>query len=194
MEWLSVLVFSCAANIDNLVVGFSYGVKGVRIPVLSNILIAVLSGVGTFLSMTAGKWLSACLPAAVCHLAGGLMLVGMGGWTCWQALKGRKKEDGKQGIMQNPEQADKDKSGHIQPSEAILLGGALVLNNLGMGVGASVLGLPVTAAACFSAVLSFVFMTAGGYLGKRLSGKLRHALVLSGLCIIALGLYGCFGG
>lgn len=190
MSWLSVFVFACAANIDTLIVGFSCGLKCVRIPLLSNVLIALLTGMGTFASMTAGVCIETLLPASLCRVIGGLMLVGIGLWTIWQGARARDGAPTQQCIMQNPQQADKDHSGRIEWKETFLLAGALVLNNIGMGIGASILGLPVWPTSLCTMALSFVFVGAGLRLGRVLSGRTKLAFVFSGLLVIALGVYG----
>ncbi|ORX22526.1 sporulation membrane protein YtaF, partial [Thermoanaerobacterium sp. PSU-2] len=57
MHVISSLLFSISANIDNFTVAIAYGIKKIRIGILSNLLIALVSGIGTFLSMFIGLFI-----------------------------------------------------------------------------------------------------------------------------------------
>jgi putative sporulation protein YtaF len=187
MLWLSVLAFALAANTDNLAVGFSYGVRQVRIPARSNALIAALTGAGTFAAMTAGGWLFGLLPPAVCQTLGGLTLIGLGAASVVKGLRGNRSPENTDGVMRDPALVDKDRSGRVEPREAFLLAWALSLNNMGLGAGAAALALPAAWASLVTAGVSFLFIAAGGFLGRRLPVRLRVASALSGLCLMALG-------
>jgi putative Mn2+ efflux pump MntP len=50
---LAVLVLATSSNFDNVGVGIAYGIRGTCIPFASNLIIAVISGTGTLLSMLA---------------------------------------------------------------------------------------------------------------------------------------------
>lgn len=54
MHWISIILIGIAANLDNLGIGLAYGVKRVKIPVLSNAVIAIMSMIVTFVAVTAG--------------------------------------------------------------------------------------------------------------------------------------------
>ncbi|MDR3206759.1 MAG: manganese efflux pump [Oscillospiraceae bacterium] len=190
MVWLSVLTFALAANIDNLAVGFSYGLKHVRIPAASSALIAALTGAGTFAAMAAGGWLFGLLPPALCQTLGGLLLIGLGAASIFKALRDNKKEEKSADMIHDPARVDRDRSGRVEPKEAFLLAWALSLNNMGLGAGAAALALPAAASSLVTAGVSFLFIAAGGFLGRRMPGRPRLAFALSGLCVIALGVAG----
>ena len=42
MRLLSIVLFASASNIDNFIVGMSYGVKKIHIPILANFIIAAM--------------------------------------------------------------------------------------------------------------------------------------------------------
>lgn len=97
-------------------------------------------------------------------------------------------------FLENPEKADKDRSGHLDVKESISLAFGLTINNLGGGVGAGISGLNIV----FTAVLTFVFSilaVVGGYfLGDRLTANMTSIWtgIISGLMIVGLGIYEYF--
>ena len=55
---LTIFLLALSSNLDNIGVGTSYGARGINIPFSSNLLIAVITGAGTFVSMTIGNGIS----------------------------------------------------------------------------------------------------------------------------------------
>ena len=50
-----VLLMAISCNLDNLGIGIAYGTRRVSIPFTSNLLIAVITTIGTFLSVILGQ-------------------------------------------------------------------------------------------------------------------------------------------
>ncbi len=182
MTWISVLLFACAANLDNLMIGASYGIRKVRISIWSNLFIAGVTGLSTYLAMTFGEIIGRLLSPAFCQWAGGLLLVAIGLWSLGQSL-----------IHKKTEEQEEKKESVLLFSETCVLAFALSLNNLALGAGASILGLPAlfTTAATIAASVAFLYV--GGFLSLKFFPKLRFAETLSGLLLIALGVYGLLG-
>jgi putative Mn2+ efflux pump MntP len=232
----SSFFLSSASNVDNFAVAIAYGVKKLRIDWLSNLLIALVSALGTILSMSVGTVISRYLPPPVANLLGSGVLIAIGLMGIWDTLERERKRvrqkvrrnqmsrsmvvagpssefaeatitEGTlenrpsdlsqlsyETFLENPEQADKDRSGHIDVKEAIALAFGLTINNLGSGVGAGISGLNIA----FTAALTFIFSVAsviGGYfLGDRLSTRMTGiwAGILSGLMVVGVGIYEYF--
>ena len=94
------------------------------------------------------------------------------------------------GIMMKPENADMDRSKHIDFREATFLGVALSINNVGGGVSAGMTGLNPFWVGFLSAVLNFVALWGGNYIAEvfirwNLS---RRATVVAGMILIAIGI------
>ena len=58
---LSSVIISVSSNIDEFAVAVAYGIKKVRISSSANLLIAIISSLGTFLSMSIGEMISGYL-------------------------------------------------------------------------------------------------------------------------------------
>lgn len=204
MSFLPVVMLGIAVSFDGFGVGFAFGLKKLRIPLLSLLIICAFSAASVFASMLAGKAVSGILNPATASGIGGVTLIIVGALLIRQVLQDRKaappeknKGEGEKCglpplsvVLREPSLADGDNSGSISANEAILLGVTLALDALGAGFGAAMIGLSPAAAALAVAAGKFVFVSAGLYLGNRYaedSGERRTA-VFSGLILVILGL------
>ena len=64
---LSSFVLCFSSNVDNFAVAVAYGVKKLRIGILSNCLIALVSALGTLLSLSVGAVIERYLPDPVAN-------------------------------------------------------------------------------------------------------------------------------
>ncbi len=202
MEIISILFFCIASSSDNFVIGLSYGGKGIKISFWSNFVVACISCVGTFLAMLFGKGLYLIIPENHTAILASILLVGFGIYMLIEALKKdkyeRKENNPGSGnyynYIEHPEILDKDNSKEIELKEAAVLGFILCLNNIGLGVGASIAGLNMYITAVLALIFSMIFVKLGCHLGhKVLNGRLsKYSEYVSALIIIALGIYELF--
>ncbi len=188
MHILSPFLFAISANTDNFVVGLSYGIKKIKIGLVSNLLIALISLVGTILSMLVGKIIFSFIPEIISNSIGSIMLMLIGSWTLVKPiLKNIHSDD----ILENPEKADTDNSSSIDPKESIALAFALTINNIGLGIGASITGLNIAITSSLTFILSLLTIIIGYAFGSYCLSKVfsKRATIISGLIIIALGIY-----
>ena len=212
MYILSILLFVISASLDNLVVGIAYGIRKLKISLLSNLLIAFISCAGTFLSMLVGKLIGYFISPHNANIIGSIILIILGLWFIISSLKKStiKKEELDIGttqknqnkieyyncgeLLERPEKADIDNSGNIDLKEALTLGLALALNNMGLGIGASIAGLSITLTSLLTFVFSFLTIPIGYYIGKKFLSKIleNKADMISGIIIILLAIYELF--
>ena len=62
MAVLSLILFALSGNLDNLVIGLAYGMRGIRIRLEAGVLISGLVLAGTAVSMALGQSLLCFLP------------------------------------------------------------------------------------------------------------------------------------
>jgi putative Mn2+ efflux pump MntP len=188
MHILSALLFAISANTDNFVVGLCYGIKKIKIGLVSNLLIAFISMVGTIVSMSIGKIIFNFIPENVSNYLGSIMLILIGGWTLVKPLLKNIHTDN---IIDNPEKADIDNSSSIDAKESIAIAFALSINNIGLGLGASITGISIIITSSLTFIFSIMFIITGYYLGSRYLSKAfsKKATIASGLIIIALGIF-----
>lgn len=195
------LLFGISASLDALLVGISYGIRGIRIRFWQNMLISVITLLGTCLSVGLGHRLAAFLPQTVSNCAGSLILILLGLYYIikWMLpllkIKSQKPPDLQ---MQATPPANLNSSvTHSIPftpglklSEVFTLSLTLSLNNLSAGLSASLAGLALFPTAVATFVCSVLFLYSGNGLGSnpvlRLAGNTAEPL--SGLLLIGLGL------
>lgn len=205
MQWLIILGFAVSSSIDNLGVGISYGIRGIRIGFLSNLIIAIICFLFSETGILFGQWLSAVLPGIFPILVGAFLLFIIGIRIILLAVP-RKPHSGSEqaeaseppsksisGILKNPEIADVDKSGEIGLSEACVLGVALSANAVTNGLGAGLLGLSPLAISLTAALGSFLTVWVGVALGRKVAavriGNLtlgQFGTLLSGIIILII--------
>lgn len=86
---VSMLVLAIAVSLDGFGVGIAYGLRRIRIPLLSVIIIACCSGFIIWLSMQAGRWLSLYLSDFIANLIGAVILMLIGSWSIVQFIRSR---------------------------------------------------------------------------------------------------------
>jgi len=208
MKILSILLFAICSSSDNLIVGLSYGAKKVRINFLINFMISFISCIGTFLAMLFGRALLQFIPIKCSNIIGSGILILFGIYLLVNWL--RKDIDSKknaeevnidiseyqryENALKNPEIIDTNDSKTIDFKEAIVLGTVLCLNNIGLGIGASITGLNIYMTSISSLIFSLVFIPIGCYIGEKvLSDKLsRYSEIISICIILILGIYELF--
>ena len=162
-----VLLLALAATGDSLLVGVSYGVGKARVTWEANALASAICFLGTWASMSAGRLLGELTNPRVSQLLGGLVLLMMGILMVRSALRNRRQAC-RGRFSAELEVIDRDRSSAIEPGEAAALGAALCVNNLGLGLGASLMGVsPLWTSLCCG-VMNFVFLQAGCALGRRI--------------------------
>ncbi|MFE4709772.1 sporulation membrane protein YtaF [Paenibacillus sp. NPDC056722] len=206
VAWLLIFGFALSSSLDNLGVGISYGIRGIRINHFSNLIIAVICFILSMVGILSGQWMAKVLPGVMPVVIGALLLFIIGVRIILLAAPRKKREAVQEseeareegggsltGILQNPELADKDKSGSIGILEAMVLGVALAANAVTNGVGAGLIGLSPLAISLTAAIGSYVTVWLGVVLGRKLSGVRigsftlgQFSTVLSGIIIILI--------
>ena len=199
MSFLSILLFVIAASLDILVVSFAYGLKNIKINFSSTLVIASISALGTFISMILGKFLVDLIPVKLGDIIGGLVLLLLGFYSIYSYFKEKKiltshnseNNSSPTFILENPEVADKDKSGNIDFKESLALSLALALNNFGLGIGASISGLNIAFTTISTFIISLIFISLGFYLSKTIKSKniSKNSNLIAGIIIIILSLF-----
>ena len=164
-QWISACLFALSANIDNFPIGIAYGLRGMRIGAGGNLLIACLTSLGT---------------------AAAMLLVLMGLWMLYRET---------QGGMGAPEQPPADACGtRLGLRESAALAAALMVNNVGFGVGVRITGLSIVKTTACTFVCSLILLAGGAAVGRRFGGGHlgRYAGVCSAALIVALGVYELF--
>lgn len=208
MSILLMLLFVAAISLDGIAVGVAYGIRRLRIPPISMTIIGVTSGAAASVSIAIGKVLSGCLSPFAAHAVGGLLLVAVGGFLIWQNYREPLEPETKKEptalvchftlrlgsfrmvfrILREPEAADADSSGYINPVESIFLGVALAVDAFGAGIAAGMTNLPIIATGITTALLSIIFLLLGLKTGSMFCVGEDKMKAVPGAILVGLGL------
>jgi len=210
---LYLVILSLAVSLDSFGVGITYGLKRIKIPITSTIIISLASAVMILLSMQIGVWISLVLSPGFAKWIGAGILIAVGIWAIAQVLLNKYDDQEQKNIevkntgeriisieikklglviqiLRKPMKADIDRSGIISSAEAVLLGIALSLDAFGAGLGAALIGFQPMMTAITIAGMSGLFILFGLRVGFIFSEVkfLKKFTILPGLILILIGI------
>lgn len=183
---ITAFLLALSANLDTFSLAVSYGIKKIRIPFLSNLLISFLTTLSTFLAMECGLVISSFLPLFIANSIGGISIVVIGLYFLIDYFLHSCNDE--------IPMADSDHSGDISLKETIPLIIALSVNNLGVGISGSMSGVSTLFMTIFTFLITYSFIGIGTWAGKTLFGKLlgKYTTLLSNIFLILFGIYTIF--
>jgi putative sporulation protein YtaF len=203
----SFVLLALAVSLDSFGAGLTYGMKSIKIPFRSILIIAICSAVTFLFSMFLGFTLEQFITQKTGEVLGGLILLGIGIYSLWQVFLPEKENIDTEPknlvlfeikslgivihILKKPVMADIDKSGSITGWEAVLLGIALSLDAFGAGIGAALIDLSPLLTTVSIVVMSTLFLWGGMALGLYFFNKtnwMKRLSVLPGILLIVMGL------
>lgn len=205
MHIFSSILLAFSSSIDSLIIGISYGIKRIKIKLIINLIIAVIVTLSTFLSMCLGALISNYLPIKFCNYIGSALLILVGLYILWDYYK-KKRHLGNSNdvefmnsldydeIIKLNKTADINGSGNIEIKEAVTLALSLSINNLALGIGASISGVSIILTTILTFVFSIITMIIGLKLGSRYLSKIfgEYSSLFSAIIIIAMGIFEFF--
>ncbi len=212
---LSIALISISSNTDSLAAAVAYGIKQVKITTGANLTIAIVSSLGTFLSMSVGEMISGYLSKSTATMLGSGVLIAIGIFGLWQTLEHerdcrKRAKYGRRNIdpidvhisedIDNLNYLNKSptkigsRSGSIGARQSIPLAFSLTINNIGGGIGGGISGLNPLLTMVTTFILAVLAISFGTTLGKKFAthmNELWAGLLSSGL-IMAIGIYEYF--
>ena len=206
--WLQLIILSVALSIDGFGVGVSLGMRGMKIPLKSIVVISICSAISLGVAMLIGEFISQHVSQGAAEKTGGFILIFLGLWLVLQFFKKEKDTNETQSkekmifnfeikslgvvisILQKPTDVDFDKSGTINGVEALVLGIALSLDAFGAGIGAAMIGISPFILAAAIGLMSSIFIWSGLQSGKILSKSklVKNLSFLPGILLIIIGI------
>lgn len=207
MELLASILFALAVSSDGFIVGMAYGVRKIRIPITSLLIICLASASAVTVAMLFGKGLTCLLNPSVATRLGAITIIAIGGFFLLQSIHQKLVALDSNGeepilslnvkplgiiiqILREPSAADFDRSGEIGLKEAFFLGLALAMDAFGAGIGIAMAGYNIFFTAVSVGMLKFILVNSGLLLGKKVKNEHWQYLssVTTGLILVALGL------
>lgn len=195
---LTAILFSVSSNLDNMVIGIAYGIKKIQIRFFPNLLIALITTLGTFISMHIGSLITQFISINIASMIGSFIIILLGFYFLIQSIINLYQNNPKitmislkdsNNMLEYAENSDKDNSSYIDIKEAITVGASLTLNNIGTGIAASIAGVNLLSTLFFTFIFSISFIYTGILLGNRILGKVlgKFSPLTSGIILILLG-------
>ncbi|MFV0517776.1 MAG: manganese efflux pump [Aminipila sp.] len=204
MSYISIILFAFSANLDNFIVGAAYGLKKIRINITAGVIISFITMFGTILSMTFGERLITFIPITKVNILGAILIIGMGifylsnfyfkRWKEKRLAIIREKNNQNSNSGELVENTKDDivecNSRRIFYREALTIATALSLNNIALGIGASIAGLNLITTAIASFMFSYFFILVGNRFGHGEVSDIigEYAEPISGTIILLLGI------
>lgn len=169
-----------SSTIDSLGIGITYGLRKIKLSHVDKIILFFISIFVNIFSGFVGYILKSNFSTNICEYIGSALLLCMG---IFIIIQSNNKEFS----------FDFDKSKDISHNEALLLGFALSLDSLCIGIGASTIGINIFIFALLVAVFQYIFLALGNFLGINLSyfNKIPQDTwsKISGIILILIGLF-----
>lgn len=203
MQLFASLLFGISASLDALLLGITYGARNIRVSLWQNLFLSFITLLGTCFSVGLGGSLNPLFPSSLGKWIGSLTLVLLGLYYLIKcmilSLKKYRclrqcKSSAEPAHPNDCECPPSDRPAPATLKNAFALGLALSVNNMGIGLGASMAGLSFIPAAVSTLVFSAVFLALGNHLGcGRLCRFLGNAAdPLSGFLLLLLGMWELF--
>lgn len=187
-----IILTAISVSLDALGLGISYGLRGIRFPFKSLLLMNITAFSITLISAILGRLIGITFSTKLCNITAPLFLIGLGIWMCVQGLK-YSAEKLPAGIITNPELGDMDKSEIIDLKEAFVIGVAISIDASVCCIGLSYSdssGILLPAAVL---IMQFLLLSLGLFLGKHVGDKINidshKTALISGIILLMLGFY-----
>lgn len=214
--FLNTLILAISSSIDSLGIGITYGIKNTKISHIAKLILFCISFLITLVSLYFGNIIKNLINESFTKFLGCCILIIMGIFICYQALRKDYKEDKKNElinfenpsekiysffikflgitikIIKNPINSDLDNSKTIDAKEALFLGLALSLDSFCIGIGGSIIGINIKIFPFLIAIFQQFFLNFGNFLGRKLYNfsNMPNNIwsIISGIVLIIIGL------
>ena len=173
---ISTMILAIAASSDSIVLGINIGVKKNKMSIFSILLLSFIPAIGTLISMCFGGILKDFIPLNIAVILGGVFLIILGLKSLKEIFKNEITE------LEIPEK--------VISKDILMLGIALAVNNITLGLGGSIAGYNPIWTSAFSLLFSFLFI----YIGMFISMKLNNynlskvSEIIGAVLVILLGI------
>lgn len=216
--FINSLVLAISSSIDSLGIGITYGIKNTKISYMGKVVLFFISFSISILSIWFGNVIKNIFSESITKFIGSFILMLMGIFIFFQALKKEDKTPNSDNIsfpseekvysffikflgitikiIKNPNYSDFDKSKSIDAKEALFLGLALSLDSFCIGVGSSVIGISSMFFPFLISLFQLIFLSFGNFLGHKIYrfSKIPDNIwsILSGILLILIGIIKLF--
>lgn len=193
-----MLLFAISSNVDNLTIAAAYRLQGLKIDWKANLLISAVTGCSTWLSMAAGQSAARYfLSEDSAAYLGAVLLIGVGLWFIIDEYKRQHSRSQKYRTERylrylGPYFWMRSAADHtVDNREMLILALLLSVNNLGSGIGASMMGIRPVGTAVLVGIFSIISIRLGQWAGStHLTTRFSQIMPwIAGIILILLGAY-----
>ncbi len=190
-ELIAYLLLGVATNIDNMIIGTTYGLKRRRINFVNNLMIGSLNAAATFVSVLAGDFLRRFLSEQIGELLGGLVFLTLGFLTIAETYM-MDREEAEEEVELNP----KSTLVPVPRREALGLGLGLSVTNIAGGVGAGLAGFEAVRMTILMFTFSILPISLGQWLGQNMGSIFpqRWANITAATVLTGFGIWKLMSG
>lgn len=178
------LFLTIALSMDSFTAGLTYGTGNVRVPFLSSVIIASISGFMLTLSFLAGGVLLSFIPVFFTKILSFLILFMLSLYKLYDALPSKRHTPLTTDSIS--EKVNKKNKHILSCGEAFILALALSVDNISAGISAGSPRLPYSVIFFITAGIHFLFIQSGIRLGCLISGKISCNFSLLGAALLFL--------
>lgn len=201
MNVLQILIITTAISIDSFLVGISYSLRKIGIPLTSMVTISSITAIVLGVSMGLGEVLKIFFSLMFLQRTGACMLILLGITGLLKEYLNRlssneiiiKCKIRSLGlviqILKEPSTADFDVSGVIDFREALYLGSALALDASFMGLSVSLMGFNIIKVVAAGTVGSLLALFLGLKFGGFFAARIQKFEFFPSMILILLGLF-----
>lgn len=209
-----MLFLAISSSIDSFGIGITYGIRNTKISNLAKFILFIISFVVSLFAVYLGDFLKDLLPDNIANYIGAFLLILLGGFVLFQALRKNIVKDNKIyeevfsepkiyrffikffgitiQIIKDPISSDLDKSNLIDGKEAVFLGVALSLDSFAIGISSGILGIHSLLFPILVSIFQLLFISFGNSIGYFLNNfnKIPEYIwsIISGILLIVIGI------
>ena len=195
---LHVILLSISSSIDSFGIGITYGLRKLKIGILSKIILFIVSIITTYIAVLIGKNVNYLLSPLITKILGAFILIFIGTIIIFNLITPNKKKKTKINnyklstnksmyiekkvyrffikflgitiqIIKDPVYSDLDFSSNIDTKEAFYLGFSLSIDSFCIGIASSILGFGFVLFPILVAIFQLIFLSVGTLIGVKLS-------------------------
>lgn len=178
------IMFALVLSIDALSVGVAYKLKNISLPILSKLIICLMSFISTLTAMLAGKFFSSVITDITANVTGSVLLILTGIFII------------KCSVTEKPEKCDINNSKRLEPKEAVYMGIILSFDSFCSGIGLGFINISPVYFSLLTSIFQFIFLYAGEYTTSKILKynfiKEKTCEIISGLLLIIVAIFKLF--
>lgn len=177
---LNCILLALSVSVDSLGIGITYGIKNTKIAKISNIILFAISFCATCGSIFLGHYIAILFSPTFATFLGSSFLIILGVYNIYKSLNSPSSD------------YDFDHSNDIDRKEAVILGLALSIDSICVGVGCGIIGIDDLVLPVLVSSFQLLFLNCGNSIAKSIIKRINISenvlTIFSGIVLILVGI------